>query len=63
MNLPYDIARCQGSGNDITGWRDGCENCLRRTADVPKDRPVQFMDPPKLIVFECPSLILKRKMK
>lgn len=52
MTLPADIARCDGVGSASEGWRDGCANCLRRTAP----RPWPFcvgMQPPKVIVFEC----------
>ena len=24
--------RCHGSGSDEEGWREGCEDCLRRTS-------------------------------
>ena len=51
MTLPADIARCSGSGDD-EGWREGCEDCQRRT-----DRstfPLQvWMKPPAIIAFEC----------
>ncbi len=56
MSLPYDIHRCAGSGNDEEGWREGCETCLRRTS--PGSPHVQwYIEPPKIIVFECESLI------
>ena len=53
--LPADVARCQGVGHeedDGWNWREGCQDCLRRT-----DRstfPLQaWMAPPKVIAFEC----------
>jgi hypothetical protein len=56
--LPDDIARCNGDwledGVD-SGWREGCETCLRRTAK----RPEYYMmiSPPAIIAFECEYLI------
>lgn len=56
--LPNDIARCDGDwiedGAD-SGWTEGCETCLRRTA--PRPERVQMIAPPKIIVFECENLI------
>ena len=53
-SLPADIARCAGVGSDAEGWREGCEDCLRRTC-APTDHPwVAYMDPPKVIEFFCP---------
>jgi hypothetical protein len=52
MTLPNDIARCAGIGSDAEGWRDGCEDCLRRTS--PGTGPwVSHMLPPPTIFFEC----------
>lgn len=56
MKLPDDVARCDGVGNDVEGWRDGCEFCLRRTAD--RKGAKNMILPPKIIVFECEYLIL-----
>lgn len=53
--LPNDIARCDGSGSDAEGWREGCENCLRRIAPRP-DRVIMIQAPP-IIAFECEYLI------
>lgn len=53
--LANDIARCPGVSNDADGWRDGCDDCLRRTA--PRPDPAWVMEPPKVIVFECESRI------
>lgn len=51
MSLPADVARCSGSQRDGE-WREGCEDCMRRT-----DRstfPLQvWMAPPAIITFEC----------
>jgi len=55
MNLPADIARCDGSGDDAEGWREGCESCLRRTA--PRGFMPPMIMPPLIIVFECEYLI------
>lgn len=58
MNLPTDIARCDGEwiedGED-SGWREGCEICLRRTAPRPDTYPM--IEPPKILAFECEYLI------
>lgn len=54
--LPNDIARCDGVGDDDDGWREGCENCLRRTALSHGER-VPHIAPPPIIVFECEYLI------
>ena len=54
--LPADDARCPGSGSDADGWRDGCEDCQRRT-----DRSTfplnAWMAPPLIVVFECEARI------
>lgn len=55
MSLPYDVARCNGVRIDGE-WREGCEDCLRRTAP----RPSTFyadMQPPAIVVFECEARI------
>jgi len=59
MNLPNDVARCAGVGFEEDGvmeWREGCEKCLRRTSHATGERVVN-MQPPAVIVFECPFLI------
>jgi hypothetical protein len=51
-HLPEDTARCRGDGCYEDGeqhWREGCEDCLRRTA--PGGRV--WIDPPSIIAFEC----------
>jgi hypothetical protein len=50
--LPADIARCPGEGfeeDDGWHWREGCDDCLRRTA--PGGRV--SIAPPVIVVFEC----------
>lgn len=55
MNLPYDIARCYGVQLDGE-WREGCEDCLRRTS--PGHEYWQaYIAPPPIVVFECESRI------
>lgn len=51
MTLPNDIARCPGVGSEEEGWREGCEDCQRRTA--PRDVQSWGVIPPAIIVFEC----------
>ncbi len=57
--LPNDVARCEGVGDldwkEGWGWREGCENCLRRTA--PRNGVHFFIEPPKIIAFWCEFLI------
>lgn len=59
MTLPNDIARCNGEwiedGED-SGWREGCETCLRRTAPR-HDECWMMIAPPPIIAFECEFLI------
>ena len=51
MTLLYDIARCNGV--NIEGeWREGCEDCRRRTEPGNPQRQV-YIVPPAVIVFEC----------
>lgn len=56
--LANDVARCDGEwvedGAD-SGWREGCETCLRRTA--PRPQYCSFISPPPIIAFECEYLI------
>lgn len=52
MTLPYDISRC--SGVKIDGeWREGCEDCLRRTSPGRPDGWQTWIMPPAIIVIEC----------
>lgn len=55
MSLPYDIARCPGYAADGE-WRDGCEDCQRRTQP---GHPYwqSTIQPPAIVVFECDSRI------
>lgn len=53
MTLPHDIARCRGVGNDAEGWREGCDDCLRRTSPMRNHPDITHMTPPAIIVFEC----------
>lgn len=52
MTLPADIARCRGVGDDTEGWREGCDDCLRRTEPGSPDRQA-YIVAPAIIVFEC----------
>ena len=56
MSLPNDVARCAGVGDDEEGWREGCEDCLRRT-DPGVGEWVLHMEPPPIIAFWCEYLI------
>ena len=46
-----DIARCAGVGDDVDGWREGCETCQRRTS--PGGDYTPHMEPPPIIVLWC----------
>jgi len=57
--LPHDVARCAGvgfQGDAGWDWREGCEDCLRRTAPT-DERSGVYMDPPAIIAFKCPYRI------
>jgi len=54
-SLANDMARCNGSGDDIEGWREGCETCLRRTA--PRPEIYSMFIPPSITTFDCVFLI------
>ena len=54
--LPFDVARCNGVGDDVDGWREGCDVCFRRLSPGDDTRQV-YMQPPKIIAFECEYLI------
>jgi len=49
--LPADVARCPGVGSYAEGWREGCDDCLRRTSPGPMQ--AWHVVPPKVIAFEC----------
>jgi len=59
--IANDIARCNGVGSDVEGWREGCETCLRRT--TPRPENVWMIDPPIIIAFECEYLIEPKEPK
>ena len=50
--LAYDIARCKGEGSEEEGWREGCDDCLRRT-EAGSEHWQAYMQPPAIVVFEC----------
>lgn len=56
MKLLNDVSRCPGVGSDEEGWREGCDDCLRRT-DKATSEYVWYMMPPPIIAFECESRI------
>ena len=51
MSLPYDTARCAGVQYDGE-WREGCEDCLRRTSAGYPGRQL-WIEAPLLVAFEC----------
>lgn len=51
--MMQDDARCPGVGDELDGWREGCEDCLRRTTP-PSGHHQQWMQPELIIVFMCP---------
>ena len=51
MTIPYDTARCAGVQYDGE-WREGCEDCLRRTSPGDPDRQ-SWSEAPLWVVFEC----------
>ena len=51
MTLLFDIARCRGVQIDGE-WREGCEDCLRRTEPCHPQRQA-YIVPPVIVVFEC----------
>jgi hypothetical protein len=54
--LAADDRRCPGVQID-GDWRDGCEDCLRRTVPPANPERVWMMTPPAIVVFECESRI------
>lgn len=50
--LPNDVARCAGVGSDEEGWREGCDDCARRTAESTSEVSAWMM-PPAVIAFWC----------
>jgi len=55
MTLPYDVSRCRGEQIDGE-WREGCEDCLRRTAPWNPYRQVVML-PPEFSQGRCPERI------
>ncbi len=55
--LPADVARCPGSGSDAEGWREGCDDCQRRTSPPVNPERVWRMAPPLIVAFECEARI------
>ncbi len=56
-DLPADVARCAGSGSDADGWREGCEDCRRRTSPPPNPDRVLMMAAPLIVAFWCEAHI------
>ena len=57
--LPANADRCAGMWcEDSLGgeWREGCEQCVRRTAPLPESG-VEWMTPPPIIAFWCEGYI------
>ena len=53
MSLPNDVARCAGA-SDAGVWREGCEDCQRRTdRPAPTGARMVWMGPPPVITAEC----------
>jgi hypothetical protein len=50
--LPNDVARCAGVGDDEEGWREGCDDCIRRLTES-TDAVSAWMTPPAIITFSC----------
>jgi len=49
----WEVLGCPGDGYSEDGrwaWREGCEDCLRRTRPDPADGVIE---PPPIIAFEC----------
>lgn len=55
-SLPADVARCPGFATDEGDFREGCEDCLRRT-DRSAFPLAAWMAPPLIVVFECEARI------
>jgi hypothetical protein len=56
MTLPADVARCPGYQAEGQ-WREGCDDCLRRTSPPADPERVLWMAPPTIVVFECAARI------
>jgi hypothetical protein len=58
--LPYHVPRCKGVRyieDDETYWREGCEQCLRRTSPPNPNPEQQWVEPPTIITFFCEYLL------
>ena len=55
--LPSDVAKCPGHYEEGQ-WREGCDDCLRRTLPPADPERVWWMGPPQVIVFECESRVI-----
>ena len=55
--LPLDVERCAGVGSDAEGWREGCDDCLRRTCRPDDASRLVWMQPPLIIAFWCEARI------
>ena len=55
--LPADVARCDGYLTQEGDWREGCEDCLRRTSPPVDPARVWRMVAPAIVVFECEARI------
>ena len=51
MTLPFDVSRCHGVNIDGE-WREGCEDCRRRTEPSHPQRQ-SYIVPPAIVAFEC----------
>jgi len=56
VSLPDDVARCDGVSAEGQ-WREGCDDCQRRTSPPADPERVRRMSPPLIVVFECESRI------
>jgi hypothetical protein len=56
MSLPADVARCPGYSAEGQ-WREGCDDCKRRTSPPVNHDRVLMMAPPSIVVFECEARI------
>ena len=53
--LPNDISRCAGVGSEEDGewfWREGCDDCLRRTATF-ESQCSPRIEAQFFVAFEC----------
>ena len=50
--LAGDVARCPGYTADGE-WREGCEDCRRRTSPPVDPDRVWMLAPPAIVAFEC----------